>query len=222
MIDAAEINQRGILGFERVDHRREVGAFFGAFEAENIDAELFRFVAKIVRDALAVKRLVVNDVDRFRFQLLGGETRADWALDIVAAADAIDIRITAIGDLGGGIGRRDHRQHGVLVNFRRRQRDAGIKMSDDHQDFGIGDHVARVGDADFRFRLVVLGHQHEIVAQRFERLDRLLDGELGAEFDMFAERGLLARKRRLHGDLDFTFLCPGSCRQRGKQREQEN
>ena len=92
-------------------------------------------------------------------------------------------------------------------------------MTDDHQDFGIGDHVARVGDADLRFGLIVLRHQHEIVAQRFECLDRLLDGELRAELDMFAERGLLARERRLHGDFDFTFLRPRGRRQRGKQRQ---
>ena len=41
----------------------------------------------------------MNDVDRFRFQLLRGEAGADGTLDIVAAADAIDVRITAVGDL---------------------------------------------------------------------------------------------------------------------------
>src|SRR5207249_5093326 len=42
------------------------------------------------------------------------------------------------------------------------------------KNIGIGDHVSRVGDADLWFGLVVLGHQHEVVAEIFKRLARFL------------------------------------------------
>ena len=97
MVDAAEVHQIGLPGFERNDHRREVGALFGAVKAQNAHAEFFGFVAKVFRDALAVKRFVVNDVDRFELEILRREAGADGALDVVAAAHAIDVRIAAIG-----------------------------------------------------------------------------------------------------------------------------
>ena len=117
MIDAAEINQARIFGFQRNDHRRKIGALFGAFKAEDVEAELLGLDAKILRDTLAVKRLVVNDVDRLEFEILGREARPDRPLNVVPAANPVHVRIAAIGDLGRRVRRRNHRQHGVFVDF---------------------------------------------------------------------------------------------------------
>src|SRR5215218_8029616 len=95
-------------------------------------------------------------------------------------------------------------------------------MADNHQYFRISDHVASVGNADLRLCLIVLWYQLEVVTQRFKSLDRLLDGELRTELDMFAERGLFARERRLNGDFNFAFLRPSACRHRSKQSQQYN
>ena len=92
-------------------------------------------------------------------------------------------------------------------------------MTDDDEHVGVGNHVARVGHADFRLGLVVLGHQHQVIAKIFECLGRFLDRELRAEFDMLAERGLFAGKRRLHGDLDLALLRPRGRRRRHNQSE---
>ena len=81
-------------------------------------------------------------------------------------------------------------------------------MADYDQDIGIGDDVARVGDPNLRFRLIVVRDQDEIIAQSFEGVDRLLDRQLRAELDTIADRRLLAGKRRLHGDLDRALLRP--------------
>ena len=80
----------------------------------------------------------------------------------------------------------------------------------------------RVGDANRRFRLVVMRHQYQIVAHRFESFDRLFHRELRAELDMLAKRRLLAGERPLDGDLDFALLRPLSTRHGGDQRDHKN
>ena len=59
-------------------------------------------------------------------------------------------------------------------------------MTDDEQHVGIGNHVSRIGNADFRFGLVVLRHQLQIVAEIFECLGCLFHRQLRAELDMLA------------------------------------
>src|SRR4029079_5769113 len=192
VINAAEVDEIGILGLERNDHRREVGALFSAVKTQGGEAELLCLVAKIFRNTLAVEGLVVDDVNGLQLQVLGREPSADGPLDVVAAAHPIDIRVAAIGNLGRGIRRGNHRQHGVFVNFRRRKGDPGIEMSDDHEHLGIRDHISRVRNADLRFSLVVLRHKHQIVAEIFERFAGFFHSELSAKLDVLADGSLLA------------------------------
>ena len=63
MIDAAEINQRGFFCFERVDHGREVDTLFGSFKAQDLHAEFFCLIAEVLRHALAVEGLVMDNID---------------------------------------------------------------------------------------------------------------------------------------------------------------
>src|SRR5204863_309143 len=81
-------------------------------------------------DALAVGRLVVQHVGRFYLEAAGGELGAHGALHVVAAADAIDVGIPAIGDLLVGVRGRDHRERIFLVDLRRRDGHAGVQVAD--------------------------------------------------------------------------------------------
>ena len=78
-------------------------------------------------------------------------------------------------------------------------------MPDDREDVLVGDDVLAVGDADVGLGLVVVRHELDLETHLLERALELLDGELGAEFDAFAERGLPAAERALGGDLDRPF-----------------
>jgi hypothetical protein len=153
------------------------------------------------------------------FKSSAANFRAERPLHVVAPADAVDVGIAAVGDLDRRVRRRDHRQHAFLVNVGRGERDAGVEVADDQQYVGVGQDVARVGDADLGLRLVVVRHEHEIVAERLEALDRLLDGELRAELDRLADRRLLARERRLGRDFDAPLLCPRLGRGQGGRGE---
>ena len=127
----------------------------------------------------------MNDVDRLQLEILGGESRADRTLNVIAATNSVDIRIASIGDRSGGVGRRDHGQHRIFVDLRSRESDAGIEMADDQKNVRIGDDVPGVGNAHFRFRLIVKRHKDQIESKRLEPLARLLDRELRAELDVF-------------------------------------
>ena len=192
MINPAEVDEIGVLGLERNDHRRKVGALFSAVETQDVEAELLRLVTKVFRNTLAVESFVMDDINGLQLQILGREPSADRPLNVVAPAYAIHVRIAAIGDLGCGIRRGNHRQHGVFVNFRGGKRDTGIEMSDDHEYLRIGDHISRICHADLRFSLIVLRHEYQVVAEIFEGLAGFFYGELSAKLDMLADGGLLA------------------------------
>src|SRR5918994_5110114 len=100
MIDAAEIDQVRLSRFQWYDHRGKVCPLFSAVVAQDIESQLLGFVAEVVRHALTVQRLVMNNIDRFEFKVLGGKAGPYRSLDIVAAANAIDIGIPTIGNLG--------------------------------------------------------------------------------------------------------------------------
>ena len=48
-------------------------------------------------------------------------------------------------------------------------------MTDHDEHVRIGDDVARVGHADFGFRLVVVRDQHQVIAERLEPLGGFFD-----------------------------------------------
>jgi len=117
---------------------------------------------------------------------------ADHALDVVAAADAVDVGVAAVRHDGVRVGRRDHHDADFLVDLRGGDRHAGIQVTDDGHDVLVGDDVLGVGDADVGLGLIVEGHELDLVAHLLEIALQLLDGELGAELDAFAQSGLAA------------------------------
>ena len=60
----------------------------------------------------------MNDIDGLELEIVSDEFGPDRPLNIVPAANPIDIGVAPIGDLGCGIGGRKHRQHRVLINLR--------------------------------------------------------------------------------------------------------
>src|SRR3972149_3514466 len=115
MIDPAEIDQIRVFGFHWDDHRPEVGTLLSPVVTQNFEAELRGFVPEGISHSLAVEGLVMHDINGFDFEILRGKSGPDRSLDVVPAANAVDVWITAIGDLGGGIGGGDHwTQRGFL------------------------------------------------------------------------------------------------------------
>ena len=134
LVDAAEVDEVGVLGLDRGDDRVEVRLLLGALEADDLDAPLRGVFLEELGHALPVGRLVVDDVDRLGLELAGRELRAHHALHVVAAAHAVDVLVAAVGDGRVGVGRRDHRQAHVLVDLRGRDRDTGVEVADDAED----------------------------------------------------------------------------------------
>ena len=98
------------------------------------DAEIVHRLLGLVGEALAVRRLVVDDGDLLVLQIVGDVLAGDAALLIVAAAGAEHVPQLAFGDRRVGGRRRDHQHAVVDVDLRRRHGDAGIEVADDEVD----------------------------------------------------------------------------------------
>src|SRR5574341_1044533 len=175
---------------------------YPAFEAEDLDPLLLGVGLEELGDALPVRGLVVDDVRGLHLHRPEGELRSHHALDVVAAADAVDVLVPAVGDGGVRIRRRDHREVDFLVDLGGRDGDTRVEVPDHGQDVLVGDDVLRVGHADVGLGLVVERYQFDLEAHLLEVALELLDGELRAELDALAEGGLAAAQRALRGDLD--------------------
>src|SRR6266700_1793278 len=78
-------------------------------------------------------------------------------------------------------------------------------MADHREDVLVRDDVLGVRDADVWLGLIIEGDELDLVPHLLERALQLVDGELGAQLDALAERGLPAREWALRGDLDRAF-----------------
>src|SRR5438445_727631 len=202
IVDAAEVDHVRVLRLHRRDDRVEVRLFFGALEAEDLDALLLGVGLEELGDALTVRSLVVDDVDGLCLHRRVRELGADDTLDIVTPAHAVDVRVAAVGDDRIRVRRRDHRERDFLVDLGRRDRHARVQVTDDGENVLVGDDVLRVGDADVGLGLVVEGDQLHLEALLLQGSLELLDRQLRAELDALAERRLTAAERTLRRDLD--------------------
>ena len=98
----------------------------------------------------AVGGLVVDEGDLLALEMREDVVAGDFALLIVAAAGAEDVPHAALGDGRIGRGRRDLEDAVFLIDFGRRDGDAGIVMADDEFDAVAGKFV---GDRDALFRI---------------------------------------------------------------------
>ena len=185
-----------------------------------LDAELRGLALEILGDALAVGRLVVKDVGALH-SLGRGELGADRALDVVAAADAVDFGVAAISDLRVGVGGRDVDEAGGVVLLRGRDLDAGVVVADDREHAGIGHDILGVGDAGVWVALVVEGGELDLEAELDEGTRELLDGELGAVLDVGADRRHASRQGALSGDLDNLGLRAAARSQEHAERRDD-
>ena len=117
IVDAAEVDHVRVLRLQRRDDRIEVRLLFGALEADDLEALLLGVGLEELGDTLAVRRLVVDDVDGLGLHGRVRELGADHALDVVTPAHAVDVRIVPVGDGGVGVGGRDHRKTDFLVDI---------------------------------------------------------------------------------------------------------
>ena len=125
---------------------------------------LLGLALEVLGDALAVGGLVVEDVGALD-ALGGGVLGAYRALDVVAAADAVDFGVAAVGDLGVGVGGGDVDEAGGVVLLGGGDLDAGVVVADDREDGGVGDDALRVGDAGVGVALIVEGGELDLEAE---------------------------------------------------------
>jgi hypothetical protein len=92
-------------------------------------------------------------------------------------------------------------------------------VADHRVDVLVRDDVLRVRHAHVGLRLVVEGNELDLVARLLERALQLVDGELRAELDAFAQGGLPTGERALRGDLDRAFALRVA---RHRHRDQRN
>ncbi|KAF1858236.1 hypothetical protein Lal_00014736 [Lupinus albus] len=204
-IHAAEEDQVRLLRLDRREDRRVVGGR-GAreFAADDLDARFFQALREFVRDALAVRRAVVDDGDVFRVQ----------RVDRILAQRAAQLRIAGddaerAGEMlarvhGRRRGGRDLHDAGVVVDLRRGHGGAGIQVADDAVDLRV-DEFLRDRRALFGIGAVVLGHelQRDLLAVQREALRvQLVDRHARGVLVVLAEVGAGAGDGRHVADLD--------------------
>src|SRR6185312_4753817 len=180
------------LGLDAREDRAEVGLLVGGVRAaDDRDLVALERLLDLVREALAVRGLVVDDRDLLRLELardVGGDRRA---LLVVAAHGAEHRLHAALGERRVGRGARDHRDAGLRVDLGGGDRDAGVQVPDHRGDLRV-DELLRHRGAGRRVRLVVLAVHHELdglPADREVLRIRLVDREMHAVLVVLAEMG---------------------------------
>ena len=127
-----------IVGARRLDLRDDgriiLLADVDAFVEHFLLAAGVHEAARRVGEALAVRRLVVQDGDLLVLELAERQVGPQLALLVVAAAGAERVPQLAVGDLRVGGGRGDEQDAVVGVDLARRDRHAGVEVADDELD----------------------------------------------------------------------------------------
>ena len=146
---------------------------------------------------------VVGDrdlLDLHRFEILGD----GGSLLVVAADDAEHVVETLLGQLGVGRRAGDHRDAGLVVHGGRRDRDAGIQVTDHAVRLCVGE-LLRDGRTELRVGLVVFAKHLELDGLPAD-LDLLVVGLVDREVSpvvvVLAEVRDLAGERTRRADLD--------------------
>ena len=185
------------------DDRRIV--FFSgvdAFVEDLVDAELVHVVARRVREALAVGRLVVDDGDLFALQFVSRELGPDEALLVVAPAGPEGVPEAAIGHFRVGRRRRDEQDAVFRIDVGGGNGHARIEMADDELD-AVADELVGDRNALFGIRNVVPRLDLELLAENAATLVDILDGLLDSLGQLGAERCVGAGDRPRDADLDL-------------------
>jgi hypothetical protein len=147
-----------------------------------------RLGAEELRDILARRGRVVEDVRALGRERGGREDRRGRPLDVVPARDAVDTGETPVGEERIGPGRRDHRQRDLLVDLRGGHGDPPVQVADDRQDLLAGHDALRVRHGHVGAPLIIECGELHPEPQALERPAELLEGELGAEPDLVPAR----------------------------------
>ena len=160
-------------------------------------------------NALAIGRAVVDDRDLLELQIVGGVEREPSTQCVVVRDDAIDVLEPLLRQLRVRGRAGDHRKAAIVVDLRRRDRGAGVQVTDHAVDLGVA-QLGGHGRALLRVRRVVFGHQLELdlLAADHDALGvEILDRHAGADRVVLAIVRLPARHGRNVADLDNCFLC---------------
>ena len=171
-----------------------------AFVQHILDAELVHVVARGVRQALAVGRLVVDDGDLLALELVAGQFRPQHALLVVTAAGAERVPQLAVGDLRIGGCRRDEQDAVLRIDVGRGDRDARIKVAD-HELDAVADELVGDGNALLGIGYIVAGFERDLLAKNAAGLVDVIDGLLRSVDELCAESRVRPGDRAGDGHL---------------------
>ena len=187
-------------------HPLWVGIAGGQLVHRLLHAALVELPLDLVGEALAERRLVVDDRDPLRVLVVDDVARGEHALDVVAAAGAEDVPQALLGELRA-VGRGRDLEHARLaVDLRGRDRAAGAVVAVDEHD-ALGGELVGDGHRLLRVAGVVGDGEREWLAVHTALGVDVLDRQLGPALHLLAERGVLAGDRPGNGDRDV-----GACR----------
>lgn len=112
------------------------------------------------------------------------------------------------GQLHACVGWSDHDEACFFIFYGRRDGYTCVEVADDAEYVRVGEQKLCVGYALFRVSLVVLRAELELIAECFECLFFLVEGEFNTGLEGVTEVGLSAREWALGSKNDFSAFCP--------------
>ena len=159
----------------------------------------------------------MDDGDLLVLEFAKGEVGPQLALLVVTAAGAEHVPQAALGDLRIGGRRRDHENAVIRIDFRGRNRDAGVEVTDHEFDAVadelVGDRNALLGIGD-----VVALFDFDFLAEDAARLVDVLSRLRDAVGQLRAERSVRAGDRAGDAELDLGARGARESQARGKQQ----
>src|SRR6185312_7261398 len=189
VIAAIEIaDDAGLLHL--ADQRRKIlVAGIDRFVQRFLHARRVERLARLVGEAFAVGRFVVDDRDRLALEMRGEIIAGDLTLLVVAAADAeyVDPALFqgVVGEGGIGRCRRDLQDSAVGIDRRGRDRRTRAEMPVDKDHALVGELVCDVAGL-FRVAGVVTDRQHQFLAKDAAFAVDIGDRQFGATFHLLA------------------------------------
>ena len=180
-----------------------IGLVGSLFARQDLDAGGLEGLLDLVGQAFAIGGGIVDDGNGLGLDF-GCEVLGDRrALLVIATDGAKGDLVAVLGDLGISGRAGNHRDAGLVVDFRRRNGDAGIEVADHAGYLGV-DQLLRHGGADLGISLVVFTHQLEgdlFAIQGHAPGIGLVDRQAHAVFVVLAQMGDAAGERADMADL---------------------
>ena len=215
---AAEDEHVGLGAAQLAHHGGKVHGVGGhGFKEHGLDAGLFKDVAVLGGEALAVFAVVVQVGDFLGLDHVLDVAAGQFGLGVVMRHGAQEVGVLAFQRQRGRGGRGGDADE--LGAFEHGQRGIGGAGADGAHDRGhaVGDQLGGGVGRQFGLALVILGHEFDLLAQDAALGVGFLNDELGGIEAGHAVGGKVAGMRALHADLDGVFRQRRGRERRGQQ-----